>query len=127
VTFPAWYPSWYPKEIIGEKALDGKGMGITVKELFVCKRCFGYSKEVLEWVRHCRCCERWVPGRRVYVHGGVNGEEREEGRGGYSVWEVDGEVETVSYPSLLSEEFILISDLVVLSKPLTIRKTLPRQ
>lgn len=92
VTFKAWYPSWYPKEIIGEKALscEGKGPGITVKELYICRRCFGYSKVLVEWVRHCRCCEREVPGRKVYSHG-AEGEE-----GGWSVWEVDGGVETVS-------------------------------
>jgi hypothetical protein len=93
VTFKAWYPSWYPKEIIGEKALscEGKGPGITVKELYICRRCFGYSKVLVEWVRHCRCCEREVPGTKVYSHG-AEGEA-----GGWSVWEVDGGVETVSY------------------------------
>jgi hypothetical protein len=92
VTFKAWYPSWYPKEIIGEKALscEGKGPGITVKELYVCRRCFGYSKALVDWVRHCRCCEREVPGSKVYTHGAEG-----EG-GGWSVWEVDGSVETVS-------------------------------
>jgi len=92
VTFKAWYPSWYPKEIIGEKALscEGKGPGITVKELYICRRCFGYSKALVEWVRHCRCCEREVPGTKVYSHGAEG-----EG-GGWGVWEVDGGVETVS-------------------------------
>jgi hypothetical protein len=91
VTFKAWYPSWYPKEIIGEKALsctgDGKGPGITVGELYVCRRCFGYSKVLVEWVRHCRCCEREIPGQRIYTYGGGQM---------WSVWEVDGGVETVS-------------------------------
>jgi len=125
VSFKAWYPSWYPKEIIGEKALDGKGVGIVVKELFVCGRCFGYSKVVLEWVRHCRCCGREVPGVEVYRHG-------EEGR--WAVWEVDGGVETVS-SFLLRLIFthvkfgLLMRDttVAVLSKPLPLRKTLPRQ
>jgi hypothetical protein len=100
VTFKAWYPSWYPKEIIGEKALscEGKGPGITVKELYICRRCFGYSKALVEWVQHCRCCEREVPGTKVYSHGAEG-----EG-GGWSVWEVDGGVETVSttlpFPSI---------------------------
>lgn len=93
VTFKAWYPSWYPKEIIGEKALsctvEGKGPGITVKDLYVCRRCFGYSKVLVDWVRHCRCCEREVPGQKVYSHGS----EREGG--GWSIWEVDGSVETL--------------------------------
>jgi len=92
VTFKAWYPSWYPAQIIGEKALDGKGAGITVNELYVCRRCFGYGKVLVEWVRHCRCCEREVPGRRIYTH---CTETEEEGGGGWSVWEVDGGVEIV--------------------------------
>jgi hypothetical protein len=103
VTFKAWYPSWYPKEIIGEKALnctvEGKGPGITVKELYVCRKCFGYSKVLVDWVRHCRCCEREVPGRKVYSHS-AEGED-----GGWSVWEVDGGVETVSI-FLLSKPYL---------------------
>jgi hypothetical protein len=93
VTFKAWYPSWYPKEIIGDSALRGEGRGIVVPELYVCKRCFGYGKVLVEWVRHCRCCEKGIPGGRIYSHG--------VGRGGHeatwSVWEVDGSVDTVSY------------------------------
>ena len=90
--FKAWYPSWYPKEIIGEKALSltEKSVGITVNELYVCKKCFGYSKVLLEWAVHCRNCEKEVPGKKIYTHGG-------EGEGRWSLWEVDGEVETVSY------------------------------
>ncbi len=87
VTFKAWYPSWYPKEIIGEKALNGDGKGIVVSELYVCKRCFGYGKVVTEWVHHTRVCEREVPGRKIYDHGKDSV---------WSVWEVDGGVETVS-------------------------------
>jgi hypothetical protein len=99
MTFKAWYPSWYPAQLIGEKALDGKGAGITVRELYVCRKCFGYSKVLVEWVRHCRCCEREVPGRRIYTHG-----VRKEEGGLWSVWEVDGGIETVriSLPSLKS-------------------------
>ncbi len=102
VTFRAWYPSWYPKEIIGEKALsftvESKGPGITVKDLYVCRKCFGYSKVLVDWVRHCSCCEREVPGQKVYSHGSEG-----EG-GGWSIWEVDGGVETVSSipPSFLT-------------------------
>ena len=87
VTFKAWYPSWYPKEIIGEKALNGDGKGIVVGKLYVCKRCFGYGKVVTEWVRHTKVCEREVPGRKIYDHGKD---------GLWSIWEVDGGVETVS-------------------------------
>lgn len=118
VSFKAWYPSWYPKEIIGEKALDGKGVGIVVKELFVCGRCFGYSKVVLEWVKHCRCCEREVPGVEVYRHG-------EGGR--WAVWEVDGGVETVRVLLFFSENNADVCGTAILPKPLPLRKALPRQ
>ncbi|RDL33863.1 uncharacterized protein BP5553_08231 [Venustampulla echinocandica] len=95
VSFKAWYPSWYPKEIIGEKGLDplravGDGRkaaeSIVVKDLYICNRCFAYTKEVLEWVRHCRCCTKEVPGRKIYTHGH---------EGVWSVWEVDGGVDTL--------------------------------
>lgn len=71
-----------------------------MKELYVCQRCFGYSKDVVAWVRHTRVCEKEVPGRRVYTHGGmgrgkwVGMKGREEGV--WSIWEVDGDVDTVS-------------------------------
>jgi len=90
VMFKAWYPSWYPAQIIGEKALDGKGMGIVVPTLYVCKKCFGYGKEAHEWIAHCKGCVKETPGARVYTHGG------EEGI--WSVWEVDGSVDTVCFP-----------------------------
>jgi len=97
VTFKAWYPSWYPKEIIGEKALAGDKGGIVVNELYVCQRCFGYGKVLVEWVRHCRCCERDVPGQKVYVHGGWREDDSPRPTTGeWSIWEVDGGVETVS-------------------------------
>ncbi|KAH7369641.1 acyl-CoA N-acyltransferase [Rhexocercosporidium sp. MPI-PUGE-AT-0058] len=99
VTFKAWYPSWYPKEIIGEKALTvgaGDKGGIVVTELYVCKRCFGYGKVLVDWVRHCRCCEREVPGRKVYVHGGWREDDTPRPAvGEWSIWEVDGGVETL--------------------------------
>ncbi len=134
VTFKAWYPSWYPKEIIGEKALTigaGEKGGIVVPELYVCKKCFGYGKVLVEWVRHCRCCEKPVPGRKVYVHGGWREEGAPRGgKGEWSVWEVDGGVETVSLISSLLNVYEYNTDLSgkdILSKPLPFRKTLPRQ
>jgi hypothetical protein len=99
VMFKSWYPSWYPKEIIGEKALIGDGKGIVVQTLYVCKRCFAYSKVAEDWVRHCRICKKEVPGRRVYVHGA--------GQRVWSVWEVDGGVDTVSPPVLIPFDFVL--------------------
>ncbi|KAK0114668.1 hypothetical protein ONS95_014153 [Cadophora gregata] len=96
VTFKAWYPSWYPKEIIGEKALAGDKGGIVVNELYVCQRCFGYGKVLVEWVKHCRCCEREVPGRKIYVHGGWREDDSPRPAvGEWSIWEVDGGVETI--------------------------------
>jgi hypothetical protein len=93
--FKAWYPSWYPKEIIGEKALsDAKALGIVVQTLYVCKKCFGYGKEVHEWAKHCQRCEREVPGTRIYMHGVGEGKAEEDCV--WSVWEVDGGVDTVS-------------------------------
>jgi hypothetical protein len=93
--FRAWYPSWYPKEIIGEKALsDAKAVGIVVQTLYVCKKCFGYGKEVHDWARHCQRCEKELPGTRVYLHGA--GEGKSEKECVWSVWEVDGGVDTVS-------------------------------
>ncbi|KAH8590821.1 acyl-CoA N-acyltransferase [Bisporella sp. PMI_857] len=89
VIFKSWYPSWYPKEIIGEKGLLGDGRGIVVQTLYVCKWCFGYGKNVEEWARHCRGCLRATagpPGRKIYTHGQT---------GTWSVWEVDGEVDTL--------------------------------
>lgn len=101
ITFKAWYPSWYPASIIGEKALSDtkKECGIVVSELYVCNRCFGYSKTLVEWVRHCRCCEKGVPGTRIYVHAedGIVAGEGDEAR--WSIWEVDGGVETVCFTS----------------------------
>ena len=109
ILFKAWYPSWYPKEVLGEKGLEGKGA--VVKRLYVCERCFGYTKVCGEFVRHVRGgCGREIPGRKVYVHGGYKEVEHvdDEGtnavngqnKGGWEVWEVDGDVDTVcSHPS----------------------------
>jgi len=65
-----------------------------VSELYVCNRCFGYAKVLVDWVKHCRCCEKEVPGRRIYVHS-EDGAVGEGGDGRWSVWEVDGAVETL--------------------------------
>jgi hypothetical protein len=62
-----------------------------VNELYVCGRCFGYSKGVEEYVAHVRVCGKGVPGVRVYAHGGGGGDKG----GVWEVWEVDGGVETV--------------------------------
>ncbi|CZT01264.1 uncharacterized protein RAG0_09003 [Rhynchosporium agropyri] len=78
IKFKAWYPSWYPKEIIGEKALTvgaGDKGGVVVNELY---------------------CEREVPGKKVYVHGGWREDDAPRPAvGEWSIWEVDGGVETL--------------------------------
>ncbi|KAL3419644.1 histone acetyltransferase [Phlyctema vagabunda] len=120
VAFKAWYPSYYPATILIEAAAtasvsvisgggsqpnnhahktrpgDGDsidvGKGIVVQRLYVCPRCFAYSREVVEWWRHVKACEeskgKRMPGRKVYVH-----DKEEEDR--WCVWEVDGGVDTL--------------------------------
>lgn len=90
VLFRAWYPSRHVKEVVGREVVDGKEM---LERLYVCKHCFKYSKELMGWVSHGKTCERraggtapMVPGLRIYSHG----------NSAWSVWEVDGEVDTVS-------------------------------
>lgn len=90
ILFRAWYPSRHVKEIVGREVVDEKEM---LERLYVCKHCFKYSKELMGFVGHGKVCERrrggtaaMIPGRRIYSHG----------NSGWSVWEVDGEVDTVS-------------------------------
>jgi hypothetical protein len=90
--FRAWYPSYHVKEIVGKEVVEGKKE--MLERLYVCNYCFKYSKELMNWVLHVRACERKdggalgvVPGREIYTHD----------KGTWSVWEVDGEVDTVSF------------------------------
>ncbi|KAI0599723.1 acyl-CoA N-acyltransferase [Biscogniauxia sp. FL1348] len=105
---------------VGAKIGGGKHRDPPMLErLYVCPCCFKYSKELVLWWEHVRCCETraLVPGRKVYTHpkGGsgalkgvrvpvVPGEARGRGKkkveggktgdeeeGEWSVWEVDGE------------------------------------
>lgn len=92
ILFRAWYPSRHVKEIVGREVVEEKEM---LERLYVCKHCFKYSKELMGWVGHGKACERrrggaapMVPGRKIYSHG----------NSGWSVWEVDGEVDSVSAP-----------------------------
>ncbi|RYP05249.1 hypothetical protein DL764_003956 [Monosporascus ibericus] len=85
ICFKAWYPSYYGKEVLGDvsgNAGGGKDMGArmvggggkrdppVLDRLYVCPCCFKYSKELVAWWEHVRCCERkgTVPGRKVYTH-----------------------------------------------------------
>lgn len=92
ILFRAWYPSRHVKEIVGREVVEEKEM---LERLYVCKHCFKYSKELMGWVGHGKACERriggaapMVPGRKIYSHG----------NSGWSVWEVDGEVDSVGAP-----------------------------
>jgi hypothetical protein len=83
---------------VGKEVVEGKKDQM-LERLYVCKHCFKYSKELMSWMAHVRACDRrlggplgMVPGRKVYTHGD----------GVWSVWEVDGEIDTVrSLPFLL--------------------------
>ncbi|RYP77665.1 hypothetical protein DL771_001033 [Monosporascus sp. 5C6A] len=85
ICFRTWYPSYYGKEVLGDvsgNAGGGKDMGArmvggggkrdppVLDRLYVCPCCFKYSKELVAWWEHVRCCERKgvVPGRKVYTH-----------------------------------------------------------
>lgn len=67
-----WYPSFYPEALVGR----------TVGKLYVCPWCFKYSKELMGFLGHLRVCGSRVtgpPGEEIYR------------KGGYSLYEVDGE------------------------------------
>ncbi|KAI8963475.1 acyl-CoA N-acyltransferase [Daldinia sp. FL1419] len=92
ICFKAWYPSYYGKEVLGDisnnanaggkDGRDGGGkMGGRIggskrqpppmlERLYVCPCCFKYSRELVAWWEHVRCCEKTfeIPGRKVYKH-----------------------------------------------------------
>lgn len=91
ILFRAWYPSYHVKEIVGKEVVDGKTQ--MLERLYVCNHCFKYSKELMGWVGHMKTCERrlggemdMIPGTQIYTHE----------NGTWSVWEVDGEIDTAS-------------------------------
>ncbi|RKF80599.1 Histone acetyltransferase KAT8 [Golovinomyces cichoracearum] len=97
VRFEAWYSSWYPKEFIG------KG-NKTIKDLYVCPKCFAYSRgenenEIRAWLKHWQGCRRTtIPGKKIYVHGDwkkMNEDTDNKDVGTWSMWEVDGATETL--------------------------------
>ena len=93
-----WYPSFYPEEIIGKRA----------ERLYVCNRCFKYSKEVMPYLGHlvgdrapvfhdratdrdarkrvCAATEGTIPGVEVYSANDI------------AIYEVDGEDRKVCCP-----------------------------
>ncbi|KAI1073981.1 acyl-CoA N-acyltransferase [Whalleya microplaca] len=97
IIFKAWYPSYYGKDVLGDgtgnaggkderaggskdnhnnqnrggaKIGGGKREPPVLDRLYVCPCCFKYSKELVLWWEHVRCCERRgaVPGVKVYTH-----------------------------------------------------------
>ncbi|KAI1103030.1 acyl-CoA N-acyltransferase [Jackrogersella minutella] len=119
ICFKAWYPSYYGKDVLGDisnpnnnnnvggKDRDREGGGKIggrigggkrapppmLDRLYVCPCCFKYSRELVAWWEHVRCCEKTfeIPGRKVYTHPkgsrtvkipiAAEGSERPKGRG----------------------------------------------
>lgn len=133
ICFRTWYPSYYNKDVLGDAprpangaAAGGSGKATKKAErdaspvldrLYVCPRCFKYSKELVTWWEHVRVCESGcaVPGRKIYVHPRAKREVPEtngkgkrrrgsagaavthvEDEGEWSIWEVDGAKDGVS-------------------------------
>lgn len=42
ILFKTWYPSFYPEELVGRD----------LERLYVCQRCFKYSKELMPFLAH---------------------------------------------------------------------------
>lgn len=110
--FQAWYPSPYVKDIVGKdvieevrkKGPDGKPIvaELMLERLYVCQWCFGYCRDLVDAIGHRKFCERSpakggdIPGRLIYTHPpSKTAAGRAEGSV-WSVWEVDGEIDTVS-------------------------------
>ncbi|KAI0836981.1 acyl-CoA N-acyltransferase [Hypoxylon sp. FL0890] len=92
ICFKAWYPSYYGKEVLGDISNTSNNVGAKDREgggkiggrigggkrnpppmldrLYVCPCCFKYSRELVMWWEHVRCCEKTfeMPGRKVYTH-----------------------------------------------------------
>lgn len=135
ICFRTWYPSYYNKDVLGDAPRPaggpaaGGGSGKAPKKaerdaspvldrLYVCPRCFKYSKELVTWLEHVRVCESGcaVPGRKIYAHPRAKREVPEangkgkrrrgeagatvssvEDEGEWSVWEVDGAKDGVCF------------------------------
>lgn len=129
--------------VIGGKGLQPDGtVSLMLERLFVCRWCFAYTRHVGEAVGHRRSCERqpgqrlgedgWgVPGRKIYTHPLSKAEKMKrgagKGQGVWSVWEVDGEVDTVT--PIFCDTTGSCTDIFTALLPVsfTLRQTLPRQ
>jgi hypothetical protein len=124
-------------EIVGKDVIEERrGKVDMLDRLFVCEGCFKYEKEGEKAWQHREVCGRLnaeaeededgclaqVPGKRIYTHGSD---------AVWSVWEVDGEVDSVSSSeyNLLGQEGanLMIFCTALLSMPLPLWQALPRQ
>ncbi|MCJ1271758.1 hypothetical protein MMC22_011663 [Lobaria immixta] len=72
ILFKTWYPSFYPEELVGRD----------LERLYVCQRCFKYSKELMPFLAHVKSCtsqDLSLPGKKIY-----SGDS-------HTIYEVDGE------------------------------------
>lgn len=75
-----WYPSFYPEQLVGR----------TVERLYVCQWCFKYSKVLMSFLGHLKCCDLRPGGGEKGEGCGVPGEEVYR-KDGFSLYEIDGE------------------------------------
>ncbi|MCJ1461870.1 hypothetical protein MMC07_000469 [Pseudocyphellaria aurata] len=60
VLFKTWYPSFYPEELVGRD----------LERLYICQRCFKYSKELMPFLAHVKSCtsqDLSLPGNLIYA------------------------------------------------------------
>lgn len=73
-----------------------------LERLYVCQWCFGYCRDILDAIGHRRVCKRGfgggraLPGKCIYSHPVPRAIGGKASESAWSVWEVDGEVDTVS-------------------------------
>lgn len=112
VLFKAWYPSWYPREILGEKSSTGETRGLLLPRLHVCARCFGYTRDLEEYVLHKSKCVKDVPGELVYIH-----PSKQKHNGEWTISVIDGAVDVVCLR--LSQNFCRPSSLLWTNRPIS--------
>ncbi len=124
--------------------------------LYVCPYCFKYSKVLVTWWEHVGACEQqgFIPGEKIYVHpkgtrtvqvpvstppkgpgkkkrdGSIKTrEEVVQDQGEWSIWEVDGEKDTVSRDPFYANHRSRMTDTtaVVLPELVAVREAIPGQ